>query len=105
VLREGHSGKKDPSELNTSSGKVKHRQTEQDRRTAIKHLQDQLSVFFWVEGQKKITIGDLLLSGKSTNPGPKRRFTDQTGLVVIYLRIGPSAFPGIVHPLSHIQEQ
>ena len=63
-------------------------------------------MFFWVEGQKKITIGDLLLSGKSINLSLNQWFTDQTGLVVIYLRIGPSAFPGIVHPLSHhIQEQ
>ena len=68
VLREGHlPAKKDPNELDNSTAKVNHRQAEQGRRTAIRGLQDQISAFFLVKGQKKISVGDLLLFGKSIN--------------------------------------
>jgi len=68
VIREGHSSsKKASSELSNSGAKVRHRQTEKRRREAIRQLQDQISIFFLVPGQKKVTIGDVLLFGKLTD--------------------------------------
>jgi len=54
--------------LSDSARKVNHRKTEKERRTTIRDLLDQISAFFLVEGQKKISVGDLLLFGKSTYP-------------------------------------
>ena len=68
VLRVGHSSaKKDPSKLDSSAAKANHRQKEQGRRTTIRDLLDQISAFFLVKEQKKISVGDLLLFGKSIN--------------------------------------
>ncbi|KAF9648412.1 hypothetical protein BDM02DRAFT_3269526 [Thelephora ganbajun] len=81
ILREGHSSnRKDSNESDDSRAKVKHRQVEQERRAAIRSLQDQISAFFLVPGQKKVTTGELLL------------------FVVVYLRIGRLAFPGLIRP-------
>jgi len=68
VLRDGRSNKKDPSKLDNTREGVKHREAEQQRRAAIRSLQDQISVFFLVQGQKKISVGELLLFGKSNSP-------------------------------------
>ena len=67
VLRDGHSIKKDSSKLDNTRGRVKHREAEQERRTAIRRLQDQISAFFLIQGRKKITVGDLLLFSKPVN--------------------------------------
>ena len=94
VLRDGHSDTKDPSKLKNEMKQVKHRVAEQERRTAIRHLQDQISAFFLVRGQKKISVGDLLLFGKLSQV--PNQLTHQTVLVIIYLRIGDIAFPGLI---------
>ena len=68
MLRGGHSsGQRDPNELDGSRAKVRHRTAEKGRRAAIRSLQDRMSVFFLVQGQRKVTIGELLLFGKSVD--------------------------------------
>ena len=67
VLRGHSSVKKDPNELSNSRTKVNHRKAEQGRRTATRHFLDQISAFFLVQGQKKVSLGKLLLFGKSTD--------------------------------------
>lgn len=67
VLRGHSSVKKDPNELSNSKAKVNHRMAEQERRTATRHLLDQISAFFLVQGQEKVSLGELLLFGKSTD--------------------------------------
>ena len=69
VVRGSSSNKKDSSKLDNSRKRVRHREAEQKRRTTIRHLQDQISVFFLVQGQNEISVGTLLLFGKSTNSG------------------------------------
>lgn len=98
VLREGHSSAKDPNELDNSRTKAEHREAEKGRRAAIRRLQDQISVFFLVQRQKKILIGELLPFGKSTNSRSESAVYLSNRLVVIYLRIGEHAFPGLVRP-------
>jgi hypothetical protein len=72
VLREGHpSAKKDPNELSNSKTKVRHREAEQERRKAIRCLLDQMSTFFLVQGQKKVSVGELLLFSKPTELRPE----------------------------------
>ena len=71
VLRGGGSNKKDLSKLDNSRRGVKHTTAEQERRTGIRQLQERISVFFLVKGHKKVSVGDLLLFGKSTNSGPE----------------------------------
>ena len=71
VLRNGHSNKKDRSKLNNTREGMKHREAEQQRRAAIRSLQDQISVFFLVQGQKKISVGELLLFGESNSLRPE----------------------------------
>jgi hypothetical protein len=65
-LTKTDSSKAGPSKLDDSRKGVRHREAEQGRRTAIKCLQHQISAFFLVKGQKKISVGDLLLFGEST---------------------------------------
>jgi len=68
VIRKGHPpNKKDPGELDNSEAKVRHREAEQKRRAATRQLQDQISVFFLVQGKKEVSIGDVLLFGKSSD--------------------------------------
>jgi len=99
VLREGHApAKKDQSELSNSARNTNHRKTEKERRATIRGLLDQISAFFLVEGQKKISIGDLLLLGKLINSRSNQWFTYQTVLVIIYLEIGEWTFPERVRP-------
>ncbi|KAF9783805.1 hypothetical protein BJ322DRAFT_1211751 [Thelephora terrestris] len=81
VLREGHVPNRGPNGSGDSTGKAKHRGVEQARRSAIRDLQERLSLYFWVPGQRKISAKDLLL------------------YIVVYLRIGRVAFPGLIHPL------
>ena len=72
VLREGRSlGKKDSSKLDNSSAKVKHREAEKRRRAAVRFPLDQITRFFLVQEGEKISIGDLLLFGKSTSSKPE----------------------------------
>ena len=99
------SGKKDPKKLNGSRAKVRHREAEQGRRTAIRSLQEQISRFFLVKGQRKVSIGELLLFGKSIGSTFKPMAHLPNYLVVIYLRIGEVAFPGLIHPRTHNHEQ
>lgn len=68
MLRDGHTPNRGPDEADTSARKVKHRGVEQARRTAIRHLHEQMSVYFSVPKQRKISARDLLLFSKSTNP-------------------------------------
>jgi len=63
VLLEGGSKGKDPSELDNSDRKVRHRKSEQKRRGSIRNLLHQISAFFLVEG--KVSAGDVILFGKS----------------------------------------
>lgn len=79
---------------------MKHKEAEQRRRAAIRGLQEQISVFFLVKGKKKITVGNLLLFGKSTNLTSKLMACLPIVLVIIYLKIGKVAFPGLVRPRS-----
>ena len=72
MLREGYSNrKKDSRELDDSSEKTKHRKAEKKRRETIRSLQDQISVFFLVKGDRKVSVGDLLLFGKLIIPTPE----------------------------------
>lgn len=95
VLRDGHSIKKDSS---NTRGRVKHREAEQGRRTAIRHLQNQISAFFLVQGRKKITVGDLLLFSKPVNSSCDQQAHLLNCLVITYLTIGEVAFPGLIRP-------
>jgi len=45
---------------------VNHREAEKKRRETTRDLLDQMSVFFLVKGQKKVSVGELLLFGEST---------------------------------------
>lgn len=63
VLCGGSSNRRGPGGLDNSAAKVKHRNAEQERRVAIKGLQEQMSAFFLVRWGK-ISVGDLLLFGK-----------------------------------------
>lgn len=69
---------KESGEVGNPSGKVKHREAERARRTTIRNLQDQISLYFLVPGHKKISVGELLLFGKFANSGPVQLFTYQT---------------------------
>lgn len=47
--------------------KVRHRKKEQQQRTSLRYLLDQISEFFLVQGHKKISVGDLLFFGESAD--------------------------------------
>lgn len=65
VLRGGGAKRKDPSELDISEGKVKHREKEQGRRATIRDLLHRISAFFLVKRGKNVTGGEVVLFGKS----------------------------------------
>lgn len=67
VLRDGHTPNRGPDEPDSSTRKVKHRGVEQARRTAIRHLHEQMSLYFSVPKQRKISARDLLLFSKFTS--------------------------------------
>ena len=67
MLRDGHTPNRGPDELDSSTRGVKHRGVEQARRTAIRHLHEQMSVYFSVPSQRKMSARDLLLFSKFTN--------------------------------------
>lgn len=79
VLKEGRSLNRQPNQLDPS--KEGHRRAEQARRAEIRNLQEQISVFFLVPGQKKVSVGELLLFGKCAKSKQK---------TAIYLLLCPS---------------
>ena len=84
---------------------MRHREAEQGRRTAIRSLQEQISRFFLVKGQRRVSIGELLLFGKSIDSTFKSMVHLPNCLVVIYLRIGEVAFPGLIRTRTRDHEQ
>lgn len=75
VLRDGHTPNRGPDEPDSSTRKMRHREVEQARRVAIRDLHEQISVYFSVPKQRKISARDLLLFSKFTTQRPKQRVT------------------------------
>jgi hypothetical protein len=100
VLKEGHPSNKELGQVDTSAGRVRHREAEKARRVAIRGLQDDISAYFLVPGNEMISVGRLLLFGKfTTGSGSGSTVHLPYFSVVIYLRIGQRAFPGLVQSL------
>jgi hypothetical protein len=94
----GHSTNGGLDILDTSAVKVKRRELEQARRRKLAELRGQISIYFLVSG-KKVSAAELLLFGKFPDFASSYPFTHKIILVVVYLRIGVIAFPGLVNVL------
>lgn len=100
VLLKRLSKKKDLSDVIDSASAARRRTAENKRKWDIRGIQDQISSFFLVGGKKSwISVGDLLLFSKLPDLRSES-MTYQTGLVVVYLKIGEHAFPGLIRPRS-----
>lgn len=72
VLRDGHSMHEEHDEAIASTRVEKHRDAEKRRRALTRAIQEDLSLYFFVPGQGKISVGELLLYGKFTDLISKR---------------------------------
>ena len=89
----------EPDEPEELDAKARHGKAEQKRRDVIRGLLHEISAFFLVTGNKKVSAGDVILFSKSITPksGPTVYLPTRV-LVLIYLKIGAVAFPGLIQP-------
>ena len=85
--------------------KEKRRLAEKARRNTIRDLQDQISQYFLIPELRTISITELLLFSKFASPWSGRTVHLPNISVIVYLRIGSYAFPGLVWRLSRDREQ
>lgn len=85
--------------MNDSHKKKKNREAEKDRRAVIRDLQEQISEYFLPPEQRKISVGELLLFGEFIHSQSGSTVHLPVSSVVVYLRIGYHAFPGLIQRL------